>query len=112
MIAPGVSLSLTAEFAANGVEELNIQRIDLTVVHAQDGDAVLMIEDGVYGGLDGTGLTEIISDKTKTVSLYVLSPDLSARGVPSDRLIAGVEGVDYSGFVDLVAKHDRTQAWL
>lgn len=80
--------------------------------HAKAGDAVLMIEDGVYGGLGGTGLTEIMAEFGKNVSLYVLSPDLAARGVDAGRLIGGIEGVDYSGFVDLVAKHDRTQAWL
>ena len=80
--------------------------------HAKAGDAILMIEDGVYGGLNGTGLTEIIAEFGKNVSLYVLSPDLAARGVDAGRLIGGVEGVDYDGFVDLVTKHDRTQAWL
>lgn len=80
--------------------------------HAKAGDAVLMIEDGVYGGLGGTGLTEIIAEFGKNVSLYVLSPDLAARGIDPKRLIDGVEGVDYTGFVDLVAKHDRTQSWL
>jgi len=80
--------------------------------HAKAGDAVLMIEDGVYGGLGGTGLTEIIAEFGKNVSLYVLSPDLAARGVDAGRLLAGIEGVDYAGFVELVAKHDRTQNWL
>ncbi len=80
--------------------------------HAKAGDAILMIEDGVYGGLSGTGLTEIIEEFGKNVSLYVLSPDLDARGLDAKRLIGGIEGVDYAGFVDLVAKHDRTQAWL
>jgi tRNA 2-thiouridine synthesizing protein B len=80
--------------------------------HCKDGDAVLMIEDGVYGGIAGTGLSEIVEERGKAVALFVLSPDLSARGVDASRLISGVEGVDYAGFVDLVAKHDRTQAWL
>lgn len=80
--------------------------------HAKAGDAILMIEDGVYGGLAGTGLTEIIAEFGKNVSLYVLSPDLAARGIDAGRLIDGVEGVDYDGFVGLVTKHDRTQAWL
>ncbi len=80
--------------------------------HCKDGDAVLMIEDGIYGGLAGTGLTEIIADKVKSVALYVLSPDLTARGIDASRLIEGVTGVDYAGFVDLVATHDRTQNWL
>jgi len=80
--------------------------------HCKDGDAVLMIEDGVYGGLAGTGLTDIVAQKGKTVALFVLAPDLTARGIDGSRLISNVEGVDYAGFVDLVAKHDRTQAWL
>ena len=80
--------------------------------HAKAGDAVLMIEDGVYGGLSGTGLTEIIAEIGKNVSLYVLSPDLAARGLDPKRLIDGCEGVDYAGFVELVTQHDRTQSWL
>jgi len=80
--------------------------------HAKPGDAVLMIEDGVYGGLGGTGSTDIIVEFGKNVSLYVLSPDLAARGIDAGRLAPGVEGVGYDGFVDLVTKHDRTQAWL
>ena len=80
--------------------------------HAKAGDAVLMIEDGVYGGLSGTGMSEIVTEFGKSVTLYVLAPDAAARGIDTKRLIDGVEGVDYTGFVDLVAKHDRTQSWL
>ncbi len=80
--------------------------------HAKAGDAVLMIEDGVYGGLNGTQMSEIVTEFGKNVSLYVLSPDLAARGIDTNRLIDGIAGVDYAGFVDLVANHDRTQSWL
>lgn len=82
------------------------------LAHCKDGDAVLMIEDGVYGALSGTALTQIMEEKGKTVSLYALTPDVEARGLAKDKLQAGVQGVDYAGFVDLVAKYDRTQAWL
>lgn len=80
--------------------------------HCKDGDAVLMIEDGVYGGLKNSQLTELVEENGKRVALYVLTPDLAARGMATDRLLDGVEGVDYAGFVDLVTKHDRTLAWL
>ena len=80
--------------------------------HCKDGDAVLMIEDGIYGGMDGSGMSSMVADIGKKVSLYVLSPDMAARGIDAGRLIAGVEGTDYAGFVDLVAKHDRVQNWL
>ena len=80
--------------------------------HCKDGDAVLMIEDGVYGSLTGTSVAEQVQQKAGSVAVFVLSADAQARGLASDRLLPGVTGVDYDGFVDLVAKHDRTQAWL
>ena len=39
-------------------------------------------------------------------------PILKARGIPAERLMDGVQSVDYAGFVDLAATHDRTQSWL
>lgn len=80
--------------------------------HVLPGDSVLMIEDGVYGGLAGSGLTEIIADLSKDVALYVLTPDLAARGIEAGRLAGEITGVDYAGFVELVAGSDRVQAWL
>ncbi len=46
------------------------------------------------------------------MKLYVLGPDLKARGMAEDRVIEGVEIVDYAGFVDLAATHDKVNAWL
>lgn len=80
--------------------------------HCREGDAVLMIEDGVYGGLSGTAVAEQVAAKAGSVSIYVLRPDADARGLAQERMLEGIEGVDYAGFVDLVAAHDRTQAWL
>ena len=80
--------------------------------HAKDGDAILMIEDGVYGGTSGTGLADAVAAKSGAIAIYVLGPDLTARGFDAARLIDGVNSVDYAGFVDLAAKHDVTQAWL
>jgi tRNA 2-thiouridine synthesizing protein B len=80
--------------------------------HCKDGDAVLMIEDGVYGAAKGTALAEAVAAKAGKVSIYALSGDMAARGIDAGRLIAGVETVDYAGFVDLAAKHDRAHAWL
>ncbi|RMF41466.1 MAG: sulfurtransferase complex subunit TusB [Alphaproteobacteria bacterium] len=86
--------------------------LESCLAHCRPGDAVLMIEDGVYGALSGTALSDRVAAKAGAVKLYVLTPDIAARGLPEDRMIAGVTGVDYRGFVDLVAEHDRTQAWL
>lgn len=80
--------------------------------HCRKGDALLMIEDGVYGALAGSGVAEAVKAHAGTVSIYVLSADAAARGIAGDKLLSEVEGVDYDGFVDLVADHDRTQNWL
>jgi len=80
--------------------------------HCKDGDAVLMIEDGVYGALASSGMAEFVKAKAGNVLIYVMSPDADARGLSSDKLLGEVKGVDYAGFVNLVTEHDRTQAWL
>lgn len=82
------------------------------LAHCRDGDAVLMMEDGVYGALTDTGVASQVAEKVGGVSIYVLKSDTDARGLAEDRLIEGIESVDYDGFVDLVAGTDRTQSWL
>jgi tRNA 2-thiouridine synthesizing protein B len=41
-----------------------------------------------------------------------LKSDLMARAIKEDRVVDGVEVVDYAGFVDLVEANDKVQAWL
>ena len=46
------------------------------------------------------------------IKVYALGPDLQARGLAQERVLSGVEVVDYEGFVDLAVAHDKVQAWL
>lgn len=78
---------------------------------SKDGSSILLIEDGVYGALKGTEASSMIENAMKTRKVYALGPDLKARGV-SDKVIDGIEVVDYAGFVDLATKHDAVQSWL
>jgi len=80
--------------------------------HCMPGDAVLLIEDGVVGARKGSASAAAIEASLKDCSIYVLEADTAARGMSADDLVAGVETVDYGGFVDLAVKHDRTQSWL
>ena len=80
--------------------------------HAKSGDGVLLIEDAVYGALKGAKTSQEVDAAKGSVGLYVLGPDLAARGLSAERLLDGIAVVDYGGFVDLVAKHDTTQSWL
>ena len=79
---------------------------------AAKGSSILLMEDGVYGAVKGTENSAMVADATGTVSIYALGPDLDARGVDKNNLVDGVKVIDYSGFVDLVAEHSATQAWL
>ncbi|WP_457648419.1 sulfurtransferase complex subunit TusB [Profundibacter sp.] len=80
--------------------------------HTKAGDTVLLIEDGVYGAVGNTALADAVAGLGGAVTLAVLAPDLKARGIDEGRLMDGVKTVDYAGFVELAAEHDRTQAWL
>lgn len=80
--------------------------------HAKSGDAVLLIEDGVYAATTGTAAAKQIADRNGEVALYALGADLEARGISEGSVLEGVSVVDYGGFVDLVAEHDVSQAWL
>jgi tRNA 2-thiouridine synthesizing protein B len=80
--------------------------------HLRPGDALLMMEDGVVGARKGSAIAERVENVANICSVYVLGPDLSARGMGENDMIAGAKLVDYGGFVELVSTHDRTQAWL
>ena len=82
------------------------------VRRCQPGDAVLLIEDGVYGAIAGTDLATAVKAASDGVAIHVLDGDLRARGIDESKVPADVRRVDYGGFVDLVAEHDRTVSWL
>ena len=81
------------------------------LMHALPGSGVLLLEDGVYAALQGTAASEAVTAAAKQVKLYALGPDLDARGI-SAKVMDCINVVDYTGFVKLVEKHDRVQAWL
>jgi len=79
---------------------------------ARPGSAILLFEDGIYAALKATRLEPQITEALKQHKIYVLLPDLEARGMRSEQLIQGIQGIDYSGFVDLTVEHNSVQAWL
>ncbi len=76
---------------------------------AQGGD-ILLIEDAVYAAVGGAAEKQV-REAMKQFKFHVLQPDLEARGI-ADRVIDGVNKVDYGGFVELVAKNENCQSWL
>lgn len=86
--------------------------LDSCLKFAAEGSAVLLFEDGIYGALRNTVVAESVARALDKLNFYVLGPDLKARGFTEERIIDGVKVVDYDGFVNLAAEHDKVQAWL
>ncbi len=80
--------------------------------HALEGDAILMIEDCAVGAVEGSSVAAQIKAALADKSVYVLGPDLLARGMKPERIIEGITVVDYAGFVDLTVANEKTQSWL
>ena len=94
------------------VNKSPFQKNDLNscLAHANAGDAVLLIEDGVYGAVSGTEAANSVA--SADAKIYVLGGDLAARGISQDKVADGVTVVGYDGFVDLAAEHKAVNAWL
>ena len=82
-----------------------------TVLRLASAGALLLIEDGVYAATRGNAAEAKLREAMAKLKVYALAPDLQARGM-ADRLIDGVDTVDYDGFVDLVVEHPNCQSWL
>ncbi len=76
---------------------------------ARPGDAILLLEDGVYAAMAGTVKSLLIERAVKQCAIYALDADIRARGIAN--LISGVRMASYGDFVDLVEKHP-VHAWL
>ncbi len=85
--------------------------LETALAHAKSGSAILLFEDGVYGAMNGTTLSDAVQQAMQNVTVYALESDLKARGV-ADKVMDGIKLVDYSGFVDLTCEYDKVQAWL
>jgi len=86
--------------------------LDQCLKRIGDGDSVLLIEDASLSALSNTAYAEQLIGASKLSKLYVLQPDLQARGFGDASLIDSMTTVDYDGFVELVVTHDRVHSWL
>ncbi|MBI5163125.1 MAG: sulfurtransferase complex subunit TusB [Magnetospirillum sp.] len=86
--------------------------LDACLGHALPGDAILLIEDGVFAAMKATNLAARMTDAAKTFKLYALAADLKARGMDPANVVDGCTVVDYAGFVDLAAANSAVNAWL
>ena len=76
------------------------------------GSPILLIEDGVLAAAKRTIVSDKIAAATNDHPIYVMGPDLRARGLTDDDVADGITVVDYGGFVDLVVEHGTVQSWM
>jgi tRNA 2-thiouridine synthesizing protein B len=76
--------------------------------YMQAGDALLLIEDAIYAAIKAGKASAMLAGK----NVSVLGPDLAARGIGEEKLVEGINIIDYAGFVDLVEANDKVQSWL
>jgi tRNA 2-thiouridine synthesizing protein B len=86
--------------------------LETAIKFSLPGSSILLIEDAVYGAAKGTSAEAMVKGAMADKKVYALKSDLMARAVKEDRVIDGIEIVDYAGFVDLVEANDKVQAWL
>ena len=86
--------------------------LETAIKYSLPGSSILLIEDAVYGASKGSAAEEMIKSAMADKKVYALKSDLMARAIKEDRVVDGVEIVDYAGFVDLVEANDKVQAWL
>ena len=79
---------------------------------ASSGSTVLLLEDGVYGALKDTSFADNVKNAQKSLRVYVLGPDLKARGLDKNSLINNIEIIDYQEFVKLAVENEKVQNWL
>lgn len=77
---------------------------------ASSSSAILLIEDGVFAAIDTADQKAPIQQALTRHKVYALEADVKARGL-TEKLAAGVELVDYAGFVALTEYYQTVQSW-
>lgn len=71
-----------------------------------EGDAIVLIEDAVYGAVEQY---PALADISKRASIYCLQSDAEARGVAVGH---NVEAIDESRWVTLCTEHNPIVSWF
>ena len=82
--------------------------LDSLLLLMQEGDDLLLLQDGVTAALVDSQMFLKLS--TSSATMWVLEDDVLARGL-SEQISSSVARLDYTGFVALTAKHQQHVAW-
>ncbi|MEQ9888965.1 sulfurtransferase complex subunit TusB [Pectobacterium zantedeschiae] len=82
--------------------------LDTLLRSLEQGDALLLLQDGVIAALAGGDIIHRLRDSA--VPLYALRPDTEARGM-TEQISNSVVLIDYNEFVQLTVEHPQQLAW-
>jgi len=82
--------------------------IDALMRMLREGDALLLMQDGVLAALEGSRFVEIFN--SAPISVSALKDDLDARGL-SGQISAKIDVIGYTEFVNLTVKHASQMNW-
>lgn len=82
--------------------------IDSLLLLMQEGDDLLLLQDGVTAALEGSQM--FIKLQASPAVLWVLEEDVVARGLV-EQISTKVARLDYTGFVAMTVKHQQQVAW-
>ncbi|MFX1497046.1 MAG: DsrH/TusB family sulfur metabolism protein [Promethearchaeota archaeon] len=73
----------------------------------------IFMHDGVIGLTKESKLNDpLLSLIDLNISLYILLPDLKARGINPDKVLDNIIKIEYEILVDLLARNSRIVSWL
>ena len=74
----------------------------------REGDAVLLIQDGILAAVEGSRFVDILCNAP--ISVSALKDDIDARGL-SGQISTKIDVVSYTDFVNLVVQHAGQMNW-
>jgi tRNA 2-thiouridine synthesizing protein B len=77
----------------------------------EPGDVAVFLENSVFRILENNFSPPVLMKLLNKNRLCVLSEDLTIRGIAADKLIKGIEVIDYAELVDLTVNNQVIQSW-
>jgi len=77
----------------------------------EPGDVAVFLENSVFRILENNFAPPVFMKLLKKNRLCVLSEDLTIRGIAADKLIKGIEVIDYAELVNLTVNNQVIQSW-
>ncbi len=77
------------------------------LLYCGDDDAILLLENGVYGALRSHALAAQLAHKT----CYAITSDFQARGLLKQVHQAHIRLIDITQFLTLATQYDLVQSW-